>query len=427
MSPRHTLAALALLATAVGCADHDPSAPTEGAGAASGPEAAAPAVSGSAEATRMERQARRLARALADPSLRQYLHSQLRESPVVEHKLHFQRLLIRDGRRVATAMAKADGGAESAVLADAADGITAEVYFPVPGQLERWDGGSGLLVATALGDRDVPVAYDTRGQRVLLDPRTPPATPVLALVPQESDFDQSPGSRGVICGVDDCGTSGGGGTSTGGGNGGPGGSPSSQSLYLTRAQFVDSFEGWLKGGPEFELHVLGPASAGDTSSMVSYQCVGEHAPAGYTWDMNSTNWNGTAKVFTQTQMDALEQANPGRSYLIMALEDDDTACQIKMGQDRIADMFAALKNAYQSYIGVKDIKVVTINGVTRIIVAARSAAKLFAALANVIKTNDDLIGIAVADSVIGRTSPVGHWAVMEGTSKINGWLNLEMR
>lgn len=183
----------------------------------------------------------------------------------------------------------------------------------------------------------------------------------------------------------------------------------------------------MKGNPEFELHVLGPASGGDSSNLVSYQCVGEHAPAGYTWDMNSTNWSGTAKVFTQAQMDALEQKYPGRSYLIMALEDDDTACEIKMGQDRIGDAFAALKDAYQSYIGVKDIKVITIDGATRIIVAAKSAARLLSALASLIKTNDELIGIAVADSVIGRSSPVGHWAVMEGKSKINGWLNLEMR
>ena len=183
----------------------------------------------------------------------------------------------------------------------------------------------------------------------------------------------------------------------------------------------------MKGDPEFELHVLGPATPGDTSAMVSYQCVGEHAPAGYYWDMNSKSWSGSAKVFTQTQMDALEQAYPGRSYLIMALEDDDTACEIKMGQDRIADLFTALKNAYQSYIGVKDIKVISINGVTRIIVAAKSGAKLLSALASVIKTNDDLIGIAVADSVIGRTSTVGRWAVMEGSSQINGWLNLEMK
>jgi hypothetical protein len=28
---------------------------------------------------------------------------------------------------------------------------------------------------------------------------------------------------------------------------------------------------------------------------------------------------------------------------------------------------------------------------------------------------------------VGRTSPVGHWAVMQGKSQVNGWLNLEMK
>ena len=427
MNAKLRLAALVLLAAAVGCADHDLSSPNESPGAVAGPDAAAPTQDGSPEARRMERQARRLARALDNPSFRQYLYAQLRESPVVEHKLHFQRLLSRDGRRAAGAMARADGEEESAIMADAEGGITAELYFPVPGHLERWDGGPDLLVATALGDHDVPVAFDTRGRRVLLDPRTPPSTPVLALVPQETDFDRLPDPQGVICGVDECGGTGGG-TGTGtGGTGGPAASPPSQSLYLTRAQFVDTFEGWLKGSPEFELHVLGPASPGDTSSMVTYQCVGERAPAGYFWDMNTTNWTGTAMVFTQAQMDALNLAYPGRSYLIMALEDDDTPCEIKTGIDRFGNAFDALKNAYQSYIGMKDIKIVTINGVVRVVTAAKNGAKLVSALASLIKSNDDIIGIAMADSVVGRTSPIGHWAVMEGTTKLNGWLNLEMR
>jgi hypothetical protein len=427
MYAKHRLAALALLAAAVGCADHDPSSPLDTPGVVSGPEATASSPGGSPEARRMERQARRLARALDDPGFRQYLRVQLSESPVVEHKLHFQRFLTRDGRRALGAMARADGEAEAAISADAEEGITAEVYFPVPGDLERWNGGPDLLVATAIGDRDVPVAYDTRGRRVLLDPKTPPSTPVLALVPRETDFDRQSGPSGVIC-ADECsGSGGGGGGSSTGGTGGPLATPPALSLYLTRAQFVDDFEGWLKGNPEFELHVLGPASATDTSSMVSYQCVGEHAPSGYTWDMNSTSWSGVAKVFTSAQMDALNLAYPGRSYLILALEDDDTPCEIKTGIDRFGNAFEALKNAYQSYIAVKDVKVVTINGVVRVITAAKSGARLLNALASLIKSNDDLIGIAMADSVVGRTSPVGHWAVMEGTTTVNGWLNLEMR
>ena len=124
------------------------------------------------------------------------------------------------------AMAKADGEAESAVMSDAAAGLTAELYFPVPGHLERWDGGTNLLVATAIGDRDVPVAYDTRGRRVLLDPARPPDIPVLALVPLETDFDAPSGPQGAICDLLTCGGDGsgeGGGGSSGSGTGGPGG------------------------------------------------------------------------------------------------------------------------------------------------------------------------------------------------------------
>jgi hypothetical protein len=430
MYARQRLAALALLAAAVGCADHDPSSPLGGPAVVAGPEAGAPLPVASPEARRLERQARRLARALDDPGFRQYLRAQLAESPVVEHKLHFQRFLARDGRRALGAMARADGEAESTISADADEGIGAEVYFPVPGQLERWGGGPDLLVATAIGDHDAPVAFDTRGRRVLLDPKTPPSTPVLALVPQETDFDRLPGPRGAICPFDGCPGGGGGGTGGGtGGTGGPGGTPPTQSLYLTKAQFVETFEGWLKGNPEFELHVLGPANSIDSATMVSFQCVGEHAPAGYQWDMNSTNWSGStgAKVFTQAQMDAMSLAFPGKSYMILALEDDDTSCQIKTDQDRFGAALAALKNAYQNYIGVKDVKVLTPGGIVRIIVAAKSGAGLITAVADLIKTNDDLIGIAMADSVLGRSSPVGHWAVMEGTTKVNGWLNLEMK
>ncbi len=430
MNARLRLAALLLLATAVGCADHEPSAPGDSPGAVSGPGAITPEPNSSPEAQRLERQAKRLALALGDPALREYLYTQLQGSPIVENKLQFQRLLDRDNRRVASAMASADGQPQAAILQDASTGIASELYFPVPGHLQRWDGGPDLLVATALKDGDVPVAFNPQGQRILLDPRMPPSTPVLALVPQETDFDRLPGPRDAICSVDDCGGDGngqGGGGSSGGGSGGPTGSPPNQSLYLTRAQFVDTFEGWLKGKPEFELHVLGPASPGDTTTMVSFQCVGEHAPDGYFWDMNSTNWSGTAKVFTQAQMDALEQAYPGQSYMILALEDDDTACEIKTNQDRWGDALSAAQEAYNSYTGLKDIKIITINGTTRIITAAKSGAKLITAVANLIKTNDDIIGIAISDSVVGRTSSIGHWAVMEGASKVNGWLNLVMQ
>lgn len=434
MNAKLRLAALVLLAALAGCADHDASAPNANPDAIAGPDTPPPTPNRSPEAQRLERQAERLALALNDPDFRRYVYAQLSTSRAVEHKLQFQRFLAADGQRAALAMAQAGGGPEAAVMADATAGIRAELYFPVEGQLQRWDGGTEVLVATALRDHDVPVAFDLQGRRRLLDPETPPATPVLALVPQETDFDRPARPEGATCTLDTCGDggngSGGAGAGSGGGtggSGGPAGSPPSQSLYLSRAQFVDTFESWLKGKPEFELHVLGPVTPGDTSTMVSFQCVGEHAPAGYYWDMNETNWTGTAKVFTSAQMDAMAQRFPGQSYMILALEDDDTACEIKTDQDRWGPALAALQEAYKSYTGLKDVKIITVNGTTRIITAAKNGAKLITALANLIKSNDDIIGIAMADSVVGRTSPIGHWAVMEGKSKVNGWLNLEMR
>ncbi len=243
MNARLRLAACVLLATALGCADHEPSAPGVTPGTVAGPDAITPEPNASPEARRLERQAEQLARALADPTLRGYLFEQLRGSPVVEHKLQFQRLLARDDQRVASAMAATQGQPQAAVLQDASAGIASELYFPVPGHLERWDGGPDLLVATALNDGDVPVAFTPQGQRILLDPRTPPSIPVLALVPQETDFDRPMGPRDAICAVDECVGGGGGGTAGGGKGGGPGGTPPVQDLYLTRAQFVDTFEG----------------------------------------------------------------------------------------------------------------------------------------------------------------------------------------
>ena len=166
----------------------------------------------------------------------------------------------------------------------------------------RTNGKAERFIQTMLREWAYAASYRTSthrsGRRVLLDPMTPPSTPVLALVPQETDFDRQQGPAGVICDIDTCPDGGGGGSGGGtggsGGTGGTGSSPPAQSLYLTRAQFVDTFEGWLKGNPEFELHVLGPVNLADSATMVSFQCVGEHAPTGYQWDMNGTNWSGTA-------------------------------------------------------------------------------------------------------------------------------------
>src|SRR5437867_4094162 len=61
--------------------------------------------------------------------------------------------------------------------------------------------GRPVLLATAIADHDVPVAFDVHGNRQLLDPEQPPSTPVIAVVPVETDFSAAPDIIGCFsCG-----------------------------------------------------------------------------------------------------------------------------------------------------------------------------------------------------------------------------------
>jgi len=84
-------------------------------------------------------------------------------------------------------------GVATTELARAADGaIPLERYLPVPEHRRSWTGDANLLVATAVADHDPPVAFDLQGNRQPLDPERPPSTPVIALVPVETDFSTAP-------------------------------------------------------------------------------------------------------------------------------------------------------------------------------------------------------------------------------------------
>src|SRR6185295_14361216 len=161
-------------------------------------------------------------------------------SPFREHKVHFQRFLDADGQHALLRIAAATGTPAATVAGTAGAAIPLELYLPVPEHRSAWLGDGRVLVATELSDGDTPVAFDTAGSRYLLDPQTPPAIPVLALVPVETDFSTP---NPMMC-LDGCG---------GGGGGGGGGSPPpTTGLFMTQAHFTQTFESWLKGSPEFE-------------------------------------------------------------------------------------------------------------------------------------------------------------------------------
>ena len=393
MSRRISLATLAAIAALSGCDERTTAPETEPSLA---PQAATAPLSPDAA---REHLARRLALALGDPAFRARLKRDLDWSPVREGKLHFQRYL---GSDIGGELARAGGTTEAVVESEARRAAPLELYLPVPEHRRRWSGDDAILVATARADRDAPVAFTTRGQRVVLSAAAPPATPVLALVPAETDFD---GKRAHII-VD---------------GGGPTQSPP-PGLYMTFAHFVETYEGWLKGAPEFEIHMLG--QAGTTDSLTSYGCAGERAGGYYTFNQDKLDWSGSVLLITQTALTSYRTAHPNQNMRVFVVEDDDTACIIKTDNNRFSNLVKAVEAAYPLLTGGKDS---TSGAIQKIWKRANVLQKLIKAFASLINSNDELVGNAVESAVVGLTYPGANWVVKGEGNKTNGWINLVMK
>jgi hypothetical protein len=406
MSPRIRLPVLALAAVLAAC---DRPAPTANEETAPLPSVVSPSARSAIERAAMDRLARRLALALADPAFRAALKAELERSPFVEHKLQLQSFLRASNRRALKEVAKLSGTAESAVEADANQAIPLEIYFPVPAHRATWSGGPGLLVASAREDHEAPVAYDVSGRRQVLSPDAPPATPVLAVVPVETDF--SPAGQAAPMECTTCGGGGGGGTPTP-----PAG------LYMKYSHFVQDFEGWFKGDPEFEVHILGQSGA--TDSLKDYQCAGGAAGGYYHFDQNNLDWSGSVLLFTQAQLNSYKTAHPSQNFRIVALEDDDTGCVIKFDSDRFKSMLTTIQTQYPNLTGTKD---TTSSTLMKYVKRANALQKILSAAYSFITTKDDLIGNAIEDVVVGQSYPGANWIVKGENNVTNGWLKLEMR
>jgi hypothetical protein len=392
------LATLALLATAA-CGERGTlTQPPEGLGAGPAPAAA----KADDERAIRERLARRFARAMSDPAFRASVKSELDGSTVGEHKLQFQRFLGGGNRRALREVARLNDEPEAGIEADARQAIPLELYLPVPVHRARWSGDGNILVATEREDGEAPVAYDVRGRRHVLRADAPPDTPVLALVPVETDFDH-PTAAPFIC----CST---------------GGPTPPAGLYMTASHFVQDFEGWLKGSPEYEVHILGQSGA--TDSLTSYQCAGEHA-AGYSaFDQNTLDWTGSVLLFSQAQLDAYRSQHPGQNFRIVAFEDDDGACSIRLDGARFKTFQTTLQNSYPNLTGSKD---TTSGALTKIVKRANALQKILRAAYSFITSQDDLIGNAIEDVVVGEYHTGFNWIVRGESNVTNGWLKLQMR
>jgi hypothetical protein len=350
--------------------------------------------------------ARALARSLRSPAMRARLNAQLDGSRYREHKIHFQRFLHGDGERELHALAAGTATlpADVAHAADAA--IPLELYLPVPAHRASWTGDGRVLVATAIGDHDAPIVFDTGGVRYVLDARTPPATPVLALVPTETNFAIAPSLM-------QCDQS-----CHGGGNGDP--PPPiapTPGLYMTQAHFTQSFESWLKGAPEFEVHILG--QKGQTDSLADYQCIGEKQAQPYYFDQNDPDWSGSVMLFSQAQMDSYKTTHPNQNVRVYVVEDDDTACEIKTSPSDFQRAVTAVDDLNRALTAGRDS--------AKTWTFAHAIQKVFSAFASVINTNDELVGNAVRDSIAGEFHTGFNWIVKGQDNVTNGWIKLEMR
>jgi hypothetical protein len=347
--------------------------------------------------------------ALADAEFRTRLKQQLDRSPVRERKLHFQRYLTAANRAALRDLARLGSETDAAVDADLRAATPLELYLPVPAHRRDWRGDERILVATAHADGDPPVAFTTAGRRLVLDPDQAPATPVLAVVPVETVFDDA--EVGTERPVEDP-------TPT------PSPSPPSgppAGLYMTYSHFVDDFEGWLKGSPEFEVHMLGQMAT--TDSLTSYSCAGGEAGGWYRFDQNGNDWSGNVLLATQTQLNAYRTMHPNQNMRVFVVEDDDTSCRIKADQNRFTALVKAVEAAYPHLAGGRD------GGTTiqRWWRAADALQKLIRAAASFIKTNDELVGNAVESAVTGVSYPGANWVVKGDGNRTNGWINLVMR
>jgi hypothetical protein len=387
-----TIAALAAAGLLAACSDRTPVSPPKGEDAA--------LTAGPANAQKPERLARQFAKALKNPAFRAYVKAQLDASPFREHKLQFQAFLGASGAR---AMRYLEEGVEQ----EAKAAIPLEIYFPVPEHRAAWTGDDNVLVATGISDRDVPIAFDPRGGRHLLDPGTPPATPVLALVPVETDFSVAPARQTCL----EC---------DGGGADVQPPPPPAPGLYMTKAHFVQDFEGWLKGAPEFEVHILG--QQGQTDSLRSYQCAGERQYGPYFFNQDNLDWSGQVLLFSKQQVDQYNAAHAGQNVRVFVVEDDDTACQIKTDPERFQKIVYQIDSLYSRLTTGND----SSTALRKYWGYGRAAYSIWQALASFFKSNDELVGNAVQDVIVGQFYPGYNWFVKGENTITNGWINLVM-
>ncbi len=289
--------------------------------------------------------AKSVAIALQDDSVRQEVFRALHASPYREHKLHFRTFTDGAGARLINAAAAASGRSVASMRAIRDSAIDLEFYMPVKSHFANWTGDANLLVATSFdADKDIPVAFALSGERVpLTSAKSPPTTPVLALVRTETRFSSGPMLTDCDPYMFTCD-----GEGSGGGSG-----PPLPGLYMTFSYINDDFEGFLNGSPEFEVFSNWRLTSDSTKGSYN-QCSGASAGdpnragpglklSAYEYDQDDNTWTGLVRLLDSSQVIAAQAVDSAITYWVF--EDDNTACEIKLEHvDDANSFYQALAN-----------------------------------------------------------------------------------
>jgi hypothetical protein len=127
-------------------------------------------------------------------------------------------------------------------------------------------------------------------------------------------------------------------------------------------------------------------------------------------------------LFSKQQLDQYNSAHPGQNVRVFVVEDDDTPCTIKTDPDRFQKLVTAVDSAYRDLTAGNDSSSI----VQRAYRYAKVAENVWEALASFFKSNDELVGNAVQDVIVGQFYPGFNWFVKGDNTITNGWINLVM-
>jgi hypothetical protein len=105
---------------------------------------------------------------------------------------------------------------------------------------------------------------------------------------------------------------------------------------------------------------------------------------------------------------------------VFFVEDDDTACEIKTDPSRFQTLIAKVDSMYSRYTTGND----SSTSIIKVWKYGRAAYNIWQALASWIKSNDELVGNAVQDQIVGSFYPGYNWFVKGENNITNGWVNL---